>query len=313
MKTYRYTLEPYKGSNSRYTCPQCGAKNVFVRYIDTQTGKHIADDTGRCNREQKCGYHKKPTKLSPSAGGVDRHNKNNHWLSGRGFLKQHTPPSLSPSKERHASASSKPNTQLQIPNSIYQSSLFNYQNNQLVLYLHDTLPYKDLERVVDRYHIGTQGTSTVFWQIDTNGQIRGGKVMAYDKHTGKRRKDIPNAIQWMHTIHKLDNYQLHQCLFGEHLLRNNTQEVGIVESEKTALIAAALMPQTVWLATGGINNLTAERCKVLRDRKVTLYPDAGAYDKWLAVSRHIPHCSISPLLEQGFTPGSDIADYLLAA
>ena len=61
MKTYRYTLQPYKGRNTRYTCPQCRHKDVFVRYIDTTTGEHLSEDVGRCNREQQCGYHMPPS------------------------------------------------------------------------------------------------------------------------------------------------------------------------------------------------------------------------------------------------------------
>ena len=60
MVNYKYILEPYKGQNTRYTCPSCGHKKVFVRYIDTETGEHLGEDIGRCGREVKCGYHKKP-------------------------------------------------------------------------------------------------------------------------------------------------------------------------------------------------------------------------------------------------------------
>jgi rubredoxin len=54
------TLEKYKGLGSRHTCPACGAKKVFVRYVDTETGRYLADHVGRCNRESNCGYHFKP-------------------------------------------------------------------------------------------------------------------------------------------------------------------------------------------------------------------------------------------------------------
>ena len=60
MKNYRYTLEKYRGIRSRYTCPQCGRKYVFTRYIDTETNQYIADDVGKCNRLDKCGYHYTP-------------------------------------------------------------------------------------------------------------------------------------------------------------------------------------------------------------------------------------------------------------
>lgn len=43
MSQYRYVLEPYKGMKTRYTCPACQKRDkTFVRYIDTETGQHVA-------------------------------------------------------------------------------------------------------------------------------------------------------------------------------------------------------------------------------------------------------------------------------
>ncbi len=52
-------LETYKGIKSRHTCPACNSKGVFVRYKD-ERGEYLSSDVGRCNRESKCGYHRKP-------------------------------------------------------------------------------------------------------------------------------------------------------------------------------------------------------------------------------------------------------------
>lgn len=60
MKNYRYTLEKYRGRQSRYVCPQCGRKYVFTRHIDTETNRYIADNVGKCSRLDKCGYHHTP-------------------------------------------------------------------------------------------------------------------------------------------------------------------------------------------------------------------------------------------------------------
>ena len=57
---YRYTLEKYRGIRSRYTCPQCGRKYVFTRYIDTDTNQYISDDVGKYSLLDKCGYHYAP-------------------------------------------------------------------------------------------------------------------------------------------------------------------------------------------------------------------------------------------------------------
>ena len=58
---YRYQLEKYRGRSTRYVCPQCGRKNVFTRYVDTENNNiYISDIVGKCNRLDKCGYHYTP-------------------------------------------------------------------------------------------------------------------------------------------------------------------------------------------------------------------------------------------------------------
>ena len=61
MKTYRYSLEKYQfGGKNRYRCPLCGKDKAFVRYIDNNTKEYIDFTVGKCNRMEKCGYHKRP-------------------------------------------------------------------------------------------------------------------------------------------------------------------------------------------------------------------------------------------------------------
>lgn len=294
MKTYRYTLQPYKGSNTRYTCPQCGRKGVFVRYIDTLTGEHLADDTGRCNREQQCGYHK-----PPSSEIKNQKEKSKIILSNPKKQILHPTPS---SNHQIITSSNQLTT-------IYEQSLCCYNTNALALYIWRTYGWAAMERVFDAYRIGTHGNSTVFWQIDTADNIRAGKVMAYHADTGKRIKNETNAIQWMHSIHKLQDYTLHQCLFGEHLLPHSTLPVAIAESEKTAIVASIHAPQYLWLATGGIHNLSVAKLNVLKGRRIVLFPDAGAYTRWNSIATQVSQCTVSTVL-QHISDGSDIADYL---
>ena len=61
MTQYRYQLEKYRGRSTRHVCPQCGRKNVFTRYVDTENNNiYISDNVGKCNRLDKCGYHYTP-------------------------------------------------------------------------------------------------------------------------------------------------------------------------------------------------------------------------------------------------------------
>lgn len=298
MKTYRYTLQPYKGRNTRYTCPQCGCKHVFVRYIDTTTGEHLSEDTGRCNREQQCGYHKPPTFEV-------KNQKEKSKIIFTNPKKQIQHPKNHPSTNQPVNQST---SQLK---AIFKNSLCCYPQNGLAQYIYNTYGWQAMERVLDAYRIGshTDG-STIFWQIDAQQRIRSGKLIQYDAQTGHRIKgtDTP-PVRWVHSLHKLQGFTLHQCFFGEHLLGNNNLPVAIVESEKTAAIASIRMPQYLWLATGGIRNLSVEKCSVLKGRQIILFPDAGAWQYWHSIATQIPRCSISHVL-QHHTDGSDIADYL---
>lgn len=60
MSYFRFTLEPYISQKNRYQCPYCGKKHSFTRYIDLQKKEYISVNVGKCNREQKCGYHLTP-------------------------------------------------------------------------------------------------------------------------------------------------------------------------------------------------------------------------------------------------------------
>lgn len=97
--------------------------------------------------------------------------------------------------------------------------------------------------------------STVFWQIDVRGNVRAGKIMGYDAVTGHRIKEPFSQVNWVHSVRKVPDFHMKQCLFGEHLLSDTSaamsaKPVAIVESEKTALVAALFIPDFVWLATG---------------------------------------------------------------
>ena len=119
----------------------------------------------------------------------------------------------------------------------------------------NTLRKKNLCTIPDRY-------VSASFQIDTKGRCRSGKIMKYDPQTGHRIKDdsTPGKVTWIHSILKSrkllpSSWELTQCLFGEHLLTEYPDhKVILVESEKTALIGCAFMPQYTWLATGGKSN-----------------------------------------------------------
>lgn len=301
MQSHRYILQPYKGINTRYHCPACNHRDkTFVRYIDTQNNEQVNDVVGRCNRESSCGYH----------------------LTPKQFFQQHNIQPVKITIKHSSQPLQHPKPTSYISQTAFQQSLSNYESNNFVQFLISTFGITTTQQVLNKYFIGTskhwQG-ATIFWQLDAQGKIRTGKIMLYNPNTGKRVKQPYNHITWVHTLLKNDNYNLNQCLFGEHLLKYNTKPIAIVESEKTALIASIYLPQYCWLAVGSLSNLTALKCNVLKGLNVVLFPDLNAYDNWLLKAnelRTITNFQVSNLLEANATmndkkQGFDLADYLL--
>jgi len=60
----------------------------------------------------------------------------------------------------------------------------------------------------------------------------------------------------------------------------NGNPVAIVESEETAILMSALMPDYTWLATGGLSNLNAMMFTALKRHKIQFIPDLGGFFMW---------------------------------
>jgi len=338
----RYTLQPYKGMWSRYTCPQCLRHKVFSRYIDITTDETIADDVGRCSREVNCGYHLKPSEYFKS---IDHR----PWTiagNGNGFgYRPLTYKDFEPSY---------------LPKRMIRQTVRHYDNNHFVQYLAAKFGREVAYEQARLYLVGTSKHwpgACIFWQVDSADRVRTGKIMLYDAQTGKRVKEPFNHIAWAHKLlrksgsqesqqspkdaagtayhtqypnnnlsdfrsSRLSDFNLKQCLFGEHLLQYHPgKPVAICESEKTAIIASIYYPELLWLAAGSLQGLNAGKCKCLEGRTVILVPDVNAYEQWVAkanqLSAALPAVNfrVMRFLEDAATPqqkaaGWDVADYL---
>jgi len=289
--------------NTRYHCPSCQQRDkTFVRYIDKETGEHIHPSVGRCNRESNCGYHYTPKQYFQDNNiSFDTHQP-----------KEYKPQPINPQQKPFSF----------IPIEVFKNTLKGYENNNFVKFLINLFGVEVASRQVSRYFIGTSkhwNGATVFWQIDTHGKVRTGKIMLYSPTTGKRVKEPFNHINWVHKALKQPEFDLKQCLFGEHLLIDKTKPVAITESEKTAIIASIYLPQFIWVAVGSLTNLNAEKCSILKGRNVTLFPDLNGFDKWSSKAKELSYIvtfSVSDLLERKATEaekkqGFDLADYLI--
>ncbi|MEB2785548.1 DUF6371 domain-containing protein [Algoriphagus persicinus] len=170
---------------------------------------------------------------------------------------------------------------------ILEASLQEYNRNNFVSFLKSTFGEPLAMQAVEAYKIGTSTArpgANVFWYVDAENQIRGGKIMLYNANTGRRK----NFFSWSHSRLKLEGFNLKLCLFGEHILRTDpSKSVGIVESEKTAMIASIVFPELIWLASGGKEGLTPTKFQSLQNRNVFLFPDLtkpgdpkNCFDHW---------------------------------
>jgi len=198
-----------------------------------------------------------------------------------------------------------------------------YEQNNFANWMVEICGESSAYEVFEMYYLGTSrkwNGAAVFWQIDSQGNIRGGKIMAFDK-AGKRIKKPRSQITRVHNQMGVKDYNLKQCFFGEHLLAiHPSKQVCIVESEKTAMLCAVYMPLFVWIATGGKNGCNFNLktfSQVLKDRDITLYPDVGEEELWRERSAGISGSGVrvSEYLaaiarSEGNMKGQDLADYL---
>lgn len=296
----RYVLEKYNGVRSRHSCPNCGHKHCYTRFIDVTTGEYLPEEFGRCDRVEKCG------KFTPPSG-KDVKDKT-LMVKPKDVIKEYQEEMLGISL---------------IDNSrVLESMTF---SDNLSLFLFNNFDPIKVQQTLVKYKVGESSkwqSSTVFWQIDQQFDTRTGKIILYDVATGKRVKNPRPFVSWEHVPDKrlMDkgyyDFNLKQCIFGEHLVTPDTTEIHIVESEKTALLCN-MMDGKVWLAVGGIEMINEDRLQPLKHCKMTFYPDKGAkaLEKWkkkLSEFSDIYNIKINTSLEKSALPdGSDFGDLII--
>ena len=200
------------------------------------------------------------------------------------------------------------------------------------------LSREQMQRAVQRYRLGrSHDGGVIFWQIDQLEQIFDGKIMHYrpDGHRDHQRKPywVSSALK-RHYLN--DDPQLaagipsQHCLFGTHLvnaqftMHNAQLAVAVVEAEKSAVILSEVYPEYLWLAAGGLYELTAVKLFPLRGRRIILFPDTDpdgtAFSTWYRVTLEAQQLlgqtiHLSPLLEQKATADQkrrkiDLVDFL---
>lgn len=273
-----YSLKRYNGRKD--ICPSCGQRS-FTPYVD-EDGNILDANVGRCDRESKCGYHYAPKQFFAEHPDMSKED----WRDA---------------KPRHINLDAPKKELSLIPMELIDRSVTADRDSALQVFFKTHLSEADanlLDWSAEEYRVGvTREGATIFPQIDVDGRCRTAKIMRYSSTTGHRLQGQAGAIDWVHSRMKKSRdlpqeWELSQCLFGEHLLTKHPQQpVAVVESEKTAVICSAFIPDYVWVATGGKSQLN-ERMNVLKGRKVLVFPDSDGYEEWCAKIEQFPDLDI---------------------
>ena len=196
------------------------------------------------------------------------------------------------------------------------------------------LTAEELQAASEIFHLGTtKDKRVVYWQIDAEGRVRDGKLMAYDERCHRVKPgqhDTQSSVSWAgYEFTKcglLDkDWEATHCLFGLHQLNSRPDDtVCIVEAEKTAVICSQKFKDCIWMAAGGLEQLSLDKLRPLVGRQVIIYPDTDpegeAFRKWYDITWRA-YCeldmeiAICDVLEKNATPEQkeakiDLVDFI---
>jgi hypothetical protein len=303
-ESYKYALET---GSRKYHCPGC-TKKTLVRYVFTGTKDYAGEEFGRCDRENNCGYHRVPG------------NDIAQPLNPKIKQKLPAPTLLVPSEDflKKVSTTTAPNFQ-------------NFCTSKLGISTDH----------LKRWGVGGHWKFTAFI-LATRKEVVNVKFVAYTPE-GKRDKTEGTAGAPKFTPYYLgraylrsqkietdnarledwqDYFKFARCFYGEHLW-DADKNTCIVESEKTAVIAAFFFPQYNWLATGGNNGMTFEQFSLFNGYRNRIWNivdnDTAGFAKsktmqWLdkmAEMRDNPEEILSVNLLEGRPAGWDLADAII--
>lgn len=332
MDNYRFILDR---KSKKFLCPEC-SKRTFTRYFDITTGEYLPGHYGRCDREIKCTYH-----LNPYKDGYSKM----IWEQEKGTDTNFQKKTITPYRPQPKPEIKAPSF---IPFEILKATRKGYEQNTFIQNLLHRVKFpfdeKDIEQVIKLYHLGTickgnRAGAITFPFIDIKGQIRAIQAKQFDKTNHTTSTDFLHSIykrgceennkplpDWLQSY--LENETKVSCLFGEHLLtKYPLNPIALVEAPKTAIIGTLYfgLPDNpknfLWLAVYNLSSLSIEKCKILKGRKVFLFPDLNAYDIWSGKAKQfqkeLPGTTfkVSDLIEslasnESKNNGEDIADFL---
>ena len=170
-----------------------------------------------------------------------------------------------------------------------------------------------------RYQVLSNGKYTGFPYITFDKRIISVKYMEYGANLKRVKKtkdgETYSSIFWEHSKRINNETQYFKaCWFGEQFaLTNEFEYFGVVESEKSAILASIFIPNVCFLACGSKSTIKNLVYKGLNEKKVILYPDQDGVEPWADfVAKNGNPKWVCSKLPNGWSGKEDIADILLS-
>lgn len=295
---HRFQLD--RGSK-KFNCPGCN-KKTLVRYIDDNTGHRLDSHFGRCDRQDNCKYHKKPTDDDYFMDQIRNEEREYKKLINGNHKNGKETASNSVQKTYYDVTIPKDEIQKSREISLSENSLFNFLLKSVKM----KLPQDVIQDAFDRFQVGTSkfvfknkignkypSGTVVYWWSNSKSTCKGCQIELVHETTGGAIDKLKrpgwmaySSKEWAKKMKNADSQ--FPILFGMHQLKNSPHDkpVAICEGAKAAIICSIYFPQFTWMATYNKSSLNLERIEPLRDRRIILFPDAGALRDWRIKARN---------------------------
>ncbi len=265
---YKYTLS----NERRSDCPHCGKRGKYSAYINVKTQELAPIEYGMCS---SCRAFKIPPD-NFAAGEVTYVEDN---------------------KLAYYEADT---VHINLINRFYTPPY--YVNNNFIEGLEQKFGNDPVKRVVDLYKLGRFDDSGVVFPYQyTDNHICTAKIMFYDDNLNRIQEGKKSYPCYLHNLNYqtdgffkynfndydidengdevLIKFKLKLCLFGHNQIINDKQKtICLVESEKTSIIMSIVMPEFIWVASGGKTLIQDYKFLFFTGRKCFVFPDLSEDD-----------------------------------
>lgn len=235
-------------------------------------------------------------------------------LSGGRYLINGVDPNCTPGEARPVPKRQEPPKQVEyIPDSMVAAAHAHVAETSLYMFLCRYWPQSEVDRVMDLYRVGASkyvnpkgGRAVAYPHINNKGQCVDIKLMHLSPKTGKRKDADPLytwtekdgttkqiSITWVLSAMKKSHLRAPWCGFGSHLLSLRPGvPIGIVESEKSALILTLAYPERLWIGTGGKPFFNEGMCAQFAGREIIVCPDRDGIGEWEVIAKSLPMADV---------------------